>query len=136
MDCLGAHRLGAQTRTEVLARARVGADAEQVEADLHGLDDLERLEQADVAVVEGGVGEPVGVCEGGTAGFLERLDVVVLLGHCVAQHWQERLRRRARGALDRGGDEGDAEGLLGDEEVEDLFQALLVAAAALLAVRR
>ena len=41
--------ISAQAGAEVLPGSRIGADAEQVQADLHGLDDLERREQADAA---------------------------------------------------------------------------------------
>ena len=56
---LGAHRLGAQAGAEVLAALRERADPDQVQADLDGLDDLQRLEQSDAAGAERGVGEPV-----------------------------------------------------------------------------
>jgi hypothetical protein len=59
VDGLGPHRLGKQPGAEGLARPRVDGDAEQVEADLDRLDDLERGEQADAAVVERRVREPV-----------------------------------------------------------------------------
>ena len=72
-------------------------------------------------------GNQYDVVSGRAAGVLERLHVVELLGDRVAEDRQERLRRRAGRALDRRGDEGDAELLLGDEEVEDVPQALLIA---------
>src|SRR5206468_7583328 len=59
MDRLGPHRLGAQAGAERLTVASERADADEVEADLDRLDDLERLEQADAATAERGVGEPV-----------------------------------------------------------------------------
>ena len=115
---------------EFLARASEHANADQIEADLDRLDDLERREQADAAAVERSVREPVPRRERFAAGVLERLDVVVLLGHAVAQHRQKRLRRRARRVLDRGADEGHAELLLGDEEVQHLALGLVIGARA------
>ena len=53
--------------------------------------------------------------------------MVILLGDAVAQDGQELLRGSAGRVLDRGGHEGDPELLLGDQEVQDLLQALLVA---------
>jgi hypothetical protein len=41
VDRLGAHRLGAQPGAELFARFGVGADANEVEADLDGLDGFE-----------------------------------------------------------------------------------------------
>jgi hypothetical protein len=52
-----------------------------------------------------------------------------LRGDSAAEHGRERLGRRARGALDGGGQQCDAELFLGDEEVEDFAQSALVAEA-------
>jgi hypothetical protein len=77
MDSLGAHRLCAQASAEVVIAAGEGADADQVEADLDRLDGLEGLEQADAAVAEDRVGEPVLGRQWLAAGFLECLRVEV-----------------------------------------------------------
>src|SRR4051794_39325671 len=71
VDSLGADRLCAQADAGVVAAAGVGADADQVEADLDRLDGLERLEDADAAVVECRVGEPVRGRQWLAARFLE-----------------------------------------------------------------
>jgi len=88
---LGAHRLCAQARAEVLAAPSEGADADQVEADLDRLDDLKGLEHADATVVEGGVGQPVLGRQGLAAGLLECLHVEVFLSDAVAQDGKERF---------------------------------------------
>src|SRR5436190_2636643 len=58
------------------------------------------------------------------AGFLERLDVVVLLGDCIAQYRQELLRGGAGRVLDSRGHKRHPELLLGHEEVQNLLRAL------------
>ena len=52
VDRLGAHRLGAQPGAELVARLGIGADADEVEADLDGLDDLEGGEETDASGIE------------------------------------------------------------------------------------
>ncbi len=89
------HRLGVYPCTELLASVHVGADTDQIEADLDRLDDLEGREEADAAIVESCVREPVRGRELCPARVLQGLDVVELLRDCVAQNRQEGLRRRA-----------------------------------------
>ena len=129
MNGLGAHRLGAEPGTEVLAALRERADPDQVQADLDRLDDLERLEQSDAAVAERGVGEPVlgvnGLPPASLSASTWRYSVVTAL----LQHGTNASDGRAGRVLDGSGDERHAELLLGDEEVEHILESLLVAEA-------
>ena len=58
VDRLGTHRLGAQPGAELVARLGIGADADEIEADLDGLDDFEGGEKPDPSGIERRVREP------------------------------------------------------------------------------